>query len=157
MQRFVEHERCVDIEEKVNGMWAVVRCSLQLVTVPVRSFFKTPKISTKKYNRSNKNVAPKIVKERLTTKEYRDKNKLKKYGLTYDQYMVMILKQNNKCSICGELQPLHINGGELNIDHDHKTGKVRGLLCNDCNTGIGMMKDDTVRMKNAIKYLKKKL
>lgn len=155
MQRFVENERCVDIEERVNGIWSVVRCSLKLMTSPASSFFKTAKTPSKKLYKNSKIMPPKLVKERLTTKEFRDKKKLKNYGLTFDEYMGMVSKQNNRCAICGEKQPLHINNGELNIDHDHSTGKVRGLLCNHCNTGIGMMKDDVKRMKAAIKYLGK--
>lgn len=155
MQRFVENEKCVDIEERVNGIWSVVRCSLKLMTSPASSFFKTAKVPQKRLHKNAKASQIKLVKERLTTKEFRDKKKLEYYGLTFDEYMGMISAQKNRCAICGEKQPLHINNGELNIDHDHNTGKVRGLLCNYCNTGIGMMKDNVVSMKNAIKYIEK--
>jgi hypothetical protein len=45
----------------------------------------------------------------------------------------------------------------LGVDHDHITGKVRGLLCNDCNLGIGHFKDNIEKLKLAIKYLEEKL
>lgn len=59
----------------------------------------------------------------------------------------MSLKQNNKCFICDE-------EAKLVVDHDHSTGKVRGLLCSICNTGIGMFKDSTKNLEKAIEYLK---
>ena len=88
-----------------------------------------------------------------------DKNsKLKKaYGITLNQYNDMLSKQNGKCMIC-----LVDNNGFYNnkqkafaVDHCHTTGKIRGLLCNDCNVGIGLLKDNIDLLNNAIKYLNK--
>ena len=88
-----------------------------------------------------------------------DKNsKLKKaYGITLDQYNEMLSKQDGKCMIC-----LSDNNGFYNkkpkafaVDHCHTTGKIRGLLCGDCNTGIGLLKDNIDLLNNAIKYLNK--
>lgn len=63
----------------------------------------------------------------------------------------MVLAQGGLCAICGELP----SGKRalLFIDHDHKTGKVRGLLCGACNAGLGYFKDTTSRMTKAIEYL----
>ncbi len=88
-----------------------------------------------------------------------DKNiKLKKaYGITLDQYNEMLSKQEGKCMICKSN-----NNGFYNkkpkafaVDHCHTTGKIRGLLCSDCNTGIGLLKDNIDLLNNAIKYLNK--
>ena len=68
-----------------------------------------------------------------------------------DYYQRVIAEQNGMCAICGvhEIQ----NGKRLNIDHDHQTGKYRGLLCVRCNIGIGYFKDNTNTLGKAIDYL----
>lgn len=77
------------------------------------------------------------------------KNKLKsRYGLSPTEFYLLVGSQEEKCAICGEKVKLH-------IDHNHKTGEVRGLLCGNCNRGLGLFKDDTRRLSSAIKYLKK--
>ena len=73
-----------------------------------------------------------------------------KYGISPEQYYELYKAQNGKCMICGkELE----NGKYLDVDHDKNTGAIRGLLCNSCNKGLGMFREDTEIMKNAIKYL----
>ena len=78
-----------------------------------------------------------------------------RFKITLEQYREMFKQQKNMCAICW------INGEKftrkLHIDHDHKTGKVRGLLCKNCNHGLGMFKDDIYRLSNAINYLKKNI
>lgn len=76
------------------------------------------------------------------------------YGLTFEQYQYMYKAQNGCCDICGRAEHLTVTG-RLHIDHDHETGKVRGLLCMGCNTGIGHLKDDVEILKNAINYLER--
>jgi len=70
----------------------------------------------------------------------------KKYNMTYDQYIIMADDQNHLCAICKKLK-------KLVVDHNHKTGKVRGLLCTQCNAGIGMLHEATNILQNAIEYL----
>ena len=72
----------------------------------------------------------------------------REYGITEEQYNNMILYQNNTCAICKK--PSHKT---LHIDHDHQTGNVRGLLCSQCNTGIGFFKEDINALASAIEYL----
>ena len=74
-----------------------------------------------------------------------------KYGITHDDFTIMLLAQNNCCKICKSSDP----GvrGIFKVDHCHTTGKVRGLLCQSCNVGIGLFGDDTTILKNAIQYL----
>jgi hypothetical protein len=74
---------------------------------------------------------------------------LKQYGLTTSDYNRMVEQQDGVCAICGSDN----KGKNLNVDHDHKTGRVRGLLCNHCNWGLGHMKDDTGILEKAIGYL----
>ncbi len=72
------------------------------------------------------------------------------YGLTKENYLLKINQQKNLCAICKGKQ----EGKILCVDHDHKTGKVRGLLCNQCNVGLGNLKDDIQVLQSAIEYLK---
>ena len=76
-----------------------------------------------------------------------------KYNLTQEEYDLKLKEQNNSCAICG----MHKDDYPKNfaIDHCHKTGKVRGLLCNHCNSGIGFFRENSNVMKKAIGYLKK--
>lgn len=78
------------------------------------------------------------------------------YGITVDEYDEMLYKQNGVCKICGGIETSSNKWGikRLAVDHNHDTGKVRGLLCNNCNRGLGLLKDSTELLSNAIKYLK---
>lgn len=70
-------------------------------------------------------------------------------------YPVLLAKQNGVCAICGQPEVNKNQYGKkaLAVDHDHKTNKVRGLLCQACNSGLGMFKDDPTRLAKAIEYL----
>lgn len=74
-------------------------------------------------------------------------------GLTADQYQALLAAQQYACGICEE----PIGHRALVIDHDHHTGRVRGLLCTNCNLGLGNFKDQPLRLVRAIKYLEGKL
>lgn len=74
-----------------------------------------------------------------------------KYNVTKEFLLELYEKQNGKCAICGE-EPKTVRG--LHVDHCHKTGAVRGLLCHGCNTGIGALRDDPIVIKKALSYLK---
>ena len=73
----------------------------------------------------------------------------KTYGLTETDYKEMLESQGGVCAICNTHYDYH-----LHVDHDHSTGDIRGLLCKDCNLGLGHFKDDSGRLYNAMKYLK---
>jgi type I site-specific restriction-modification system R (restriction) subunit len=87
-------------------------------------------------------------RKRDIDREYKRKNDYsRKYGITKMDYETMYLKQEGKCLICKKEVP------HLSIDHDHKTGKVRGLLCGSCNSMLGHAHDNIDSLKNAITYL----
>lgn len=90
-------------------------------------------------------------------KRIKRKQNLKKYGLTLEDQERMLREQNYKCAICGQEIFLHGSSQKLvaHVDHDHKTGKVRGLLCKECNTGLGKFRDNTEYLLGAISYLNK--
>ena len=86
-----------------------------------------------------------------------NKEKRKEYIKAYrkknlEKFREMIEKQSNKCAICCEYPK---PGKKLVVDHSHSSGKIRGLLCNNCNNGLGHMKDNIEILEKAIKYLKK--
>lgn len=69
------------------------------------------------------------------------------YGLTMDQYRDMVVGQAARCLICLRV------AGSLDVDHDHATGKVRGLLCQACNRMLGQARDDVSVLQAAVRYL----
>lgn len=78
------------------------------------------------------------------------------YNLFPLEYQQLFQKQNSKCAICNTLITRTKDEGNVaHVDHDHKTGKVRGLLCVTCNSGLGSFKDNPNLLYNAISYLEK--
>lgn len=80
-------------------------------------------------------------------------NLIKKYGLTVEQYDALWIEQAGTCAICHTRENAKGRGVELEVDHDHATGQVRGLLCRPCNTGLGHFQDSPDQLKSAISYL----
>jgi len=83
---------------------------------------------------------------------YRQRNLLNYYGITLEAYDKMLEDQGGGCAICG--QTPEENGQRLEVDHNHETGEVRGLLCRTCNMGVGAFKDSVERCLQAAEYLK---
>lgn len=81
-----------------------------------------------------------------------DAQRKRLYGIDYNEYIKMMDKQYYKCAICKTGSP---GTRDWNVDHCHKTGKIRSLLCRDCNLGLGNFKDNIHLLKTAIKYLNK--
>ncbi len=102
-------------------------------------------------------------RDEWTSKEYREKrkhpryalikrrHKVKQYGLTLEQYEQLRKDHNDCCAICNQSQSERTK--LLHIDHSHKTGKVRGLLCDNCNMGLGSFKDNPELLRKAIEYV----
>jgi hypothetical protein len=77
------------------------------------------------------------------------------FNLSLEEYKRMWDSQGGLCAICNQPETHKRNGKTKNlaVDHDHQTGKIRGLLCFDCNTGIGKLKEDASILLSAIHYL----
>lgn len=76
----------------------------------------------------------------------------RKYGLTEDGFAELLASQGGGCAICGTTEP----GGraqQFHVDHHHETGTVRGILCTNCNSGLGQFKDDPSLLEAAVRYL----
>ena len=82
-----------------------------------------------------------------------EKSLLARYNISIEDYNELLNIQDSKCAICNR----HISEftSRFDIDHCHVTGKIKGLLCNNCNAGVGLLNDDVNLIKNAIIYLNK--
>ena len=97
-------------------------------------------------------VARTVEYNRANSTSVRSQYLKRNYGLTYEQFESMLTDQYNCCAICGSKEP----GGRHNrfcVDHNHETGKVRGLLCKSCNIALGEVEDNIHTLKSMIEYL----
>ena len=106
----------------------------------------------KKYKQNNREKFNAYNRDYMQrNKEKRESSRIQRtYGLSPDDFNKRLLDQDGVCAIC---QQECTRFGRLSVDHDHKTGEVRGLLCNNCNKGLGIFKDEIKRFERAIKYL----
>jgi len=97
---------------------------------------------------------------RRTLERYPDRHRHKgrryKYGITAAEYSALLEVQGGACAICRQPEREVRSGRvlDLSVDHDHLTGAVRGLLCKDCNTALGRMRDNPERLEAAAAYLR---
>ena len=77
---------------------------------------------------------------------------MQNYNITEEQYDQMLEAQSGRCAICGTDTPTG-KWKAFAVDHDHKTGLVRALLCNECNRGIGLLKDSAELLQKAANYI----
>lgn len=102
------------------------------------------------YKKNSERIKASQKQRRKINKLHYDDLRLKNtYGISLSERNDILAKQDWKCAICGT----SLLGRKINIDHDHNTGKVRGILCNGCNRGLGFFDDNIENLKNAIKYL----
>lgn len=86
----------------------------------------------------NKAYDKKYAREHPKSSEYNRNHIMQwRYGISLEEYDGLFKKQNGQCAVCGKVSSKH-----LYVDHDHITGKVRGLLCRDCNLALGFVHDD---------------
>lgn len=107
--------------------------------------------------KSNANRKTRIEKDsvafRLAT---RAKNLKKQFGLSLADYDNMNIAQAGLCAICRKRETVKDSQGNvrpLAVDHCHRTGKIRGLLCSNCNWALGLVEDDILRLLSMIRYL----
>ena len=115
-------------------------------------YHKDNKRRRKLANRERELALHKVRSDRYRVKHPRkgkNYHRLKRYGLSPERYDKMFVEQAGKCRIC-----LRTFVGLPHIDHDHNTGKVRGLLCRWCNSGIGFLLENEFIFGRAVAYLK---
>lgn len=153
---FVDYEEFVATVKDVPARHSVVSCD-DFGPVGPGNFDFVPDLSTGfdlstregriAYNRAHRQANPDV---------YRDRELRKSFGIGLDDYNRMLKEQNGVCAICKKPETL-VNHGRvmpLPVDHCHKTGKIRGLLCAHCNHAIGKFDDDVALLESAISYLK---
>ncbi len=91
---------------------------------------------------------------------FRARGLLNRFNLTTEQFNTLLSKQENRCAVCSrhfETEMLALGNNKKSnrphVDHDHASGKVRGLLCSQCNTAIGLLSDNVATVLNAACYL----
>lgn len=109
----------------------------------------------REYNRAWAAANPETARRSSLNWYYRNQGyRLKKvYGISVDDWNAFFIKQEGACAICREVSTAR----RLSVDHDHSTGKVRGLLCSACNTAIGLLKESEDILKSATDYLKSRV
>jgi hypothetical protein len=116
------------------------------------SVCKENKSITEFYQRSNRPSREERCKTcRYNCSTYKSalKHRLKKlYKLSLEVYESMLEEQDYKCYICGDMVNEY-----LCVDHDHKTGNIRKLLCRPCNSGLGLLKDNPELLRRAASYI----
>ena len=100
----------------------------------------------KKYFAANRDRIAKSIRKR-------------KYGLVPELYTYLLKKQNGVCAICKQPETRITKGSlcRLSVDHNHKTGTIRGLLCTKCNSAIGYLQDDLSIAKTLLSYLTQRI
>ena len=92
-------------------------------------------------------------------RKHRDRITARRHGLTVEQHNGLILKQHGVCAICFKPeQTVHGSSGRtqpLSIDHDHLSGRVRGLLCSKCNTALGLLNESCELAQSLISHLER--
>lgn len=144
-----------------NELPTMKMCTVCKTAKPFEDFYDGYKAKKQRYSTNKKYLHSRCKDcDHARVREYHYKNKetlkkkmlashrRRKYGLNEKEYNNMLLSQNNICAICNKP-----SNKTLHIDHNHTTGAIRGLLCSNCNTGIGMFKEDTAVLTKAIEYL----
>ena len=89
-------------------------------------------------------------------REYTRNHRLKKLGVSREQWLATLHKQLGACAVCGKHEHDTKDGKRgLHQDHDHVTGKVRGILCSNCNQLLGRVKDSTAHLHRLIEYIER--
>lgn len=105
------------------------------------------------YNREFQRRRRKTMRQeepaKLSQEQWRYKLKFL-YGITFEDYVQLFVNQGGRCAICLTPDP---GRRRFHVDHCHKTNVVRGLLCSNCNTGLGKFKEDTTLLDRAVAYL----
>ncbi len=108
-------------------------------------------------SKEEKRAKRREYQQRPEVKERRRNGDLKKiYGITIEEYNKLLKKQGGVCVICRNKEVSKRNGKiiDLAVDHNHKTGKVRGLICNNCNNTLGYSQEDISRLLKCVRYLR---
>lgn len=143
------------------------QCSVCKQSKPLDEFYNSSKTKDKKYPRCKvcDKEARRLWTHRNPERSHRSLRgrQLKyTYGISLQEYELLLQQQNYCCLICSTssntIRKTKITSNKqlhFAVDHNHLTGKIRGLLCNQCNRALGMFKDSPILLQKALDYLKK--
>ena len=110
---------------------------------------------TRKKHKEWRKRNPERCKKWNWTSTDRARQRLRKYGITPEQYDALLKAQGHRCAICGTTCPGIVKGRPIDwpVDHNHITGRLRGALCTCCNTAVGLVKEDPAIARKLAEYL----
>ena len=94
------------------------------------------------------------TRHEIAARSWRRTGRLSRYGVSAEQFAEMVEKQDGRCAICGEVFAYTGRWDRPNLDHDHQTDAVRGLLCHHCNTMLGFARDSLDVLEAAVNYMR---
>lgn len=123
---------------------------------PITDFHKVNRVKSG-YGARCRPCINKLHNAWLTPEYAREQNLKRAFGITSDDYNKILLEQHDTCAICNQPETTVWKGKvqALSVDHNHDTGKIRGLLCNSCNRALGKFRDNRAILQSAVKYLEK--
>jgi hypothetical protein len=133
------------------------KCKKCKIEQPITNYYKTTDRKSK-----HKTVCKDCIKAVPLTEERKEKMRVygreyhlqASYGLSKEEYNKQLVLQNHKCALCG-MDEKEVVKEKLYVDHCHKTGNNRELLCHHCNAGLGLFRDSIFNLTKAIAYLDK--
>ena len=141
---------CGDTERYLTGNNGCVSCAKENSKRRAKAAGEWKRKNRDKVNENNRlrynSLTPEQKKERLRRQQ------MALYGLTLEDYDKMFQEQGGVCACCGNVE-LKKGRTNLCVDHNHETGKVRALLCDYCNRGIGYFTDNIDKLRNCVLYL----
>jgi len=130
-------------------------CTKCGVTKDITEFYKR---GGKQSPNTRHNHCKECTKTRVTKRYnddpnlYKEQHLKRSYGITLNDYNQMLTEQKHQCAVCGTAEPGGKHG-KFVVDHCHSTNKIRGVLCNNCNTALGLVGDNAQTLQSMIEYL----
>ena len=122
-----------------------------------KEYWHRPEVQERNYARNRTPEHKAKQRERYMNPEVKEKHRwahiMRNYGLCKEDFERILAEQEGKCVICGFEFTEECKSTRPHVDHCHDSGEVRGLLCGNCNAGLGQFKDDTQKLQSAIEYL----
>lgn len=129
----------------------MLKCSSCRDDLPEESFYKAK--TTRGYQYTCKECQKEAKRAPEKVRYARNLHLVRNHGITIEKYEQMLADQGGTCSICPATESVNTWSPLLHVDHDHKTGAIRGLLCHSCNVSLGHFRDDPALLRRAAEYL----
>ena len=149
-------KRKYDVEYR-KRLYVIEKAKKRSETGVFKEYRKRPEVKARLYSYVRTKEYRERGRKRASNPEVKEKTRwaciMRNYGLCKEDFEMMLVEQKNKCIICGFEFTEESKSTRPHVDHCHDSGEVRGLLCGNCNAGLGQFKDDTQKLQSAIEYL----